>query len=686
MLLAASIAGLWGLAQDTTPTIRTSINEVVVDVVVRDKKGKIVRGLKASDFHILEDGVPQPITSLRESSGSLTPASVSDATPAPPGPNTISDPSGRQVRLFSLVFDRLAIDSRRLARQAAYDLLKEDLAPDVYAGVFLTDQRLHVVQTYTKDRVKLKAAIDKIVGANAPTNYADANTALQNAKDSTSSGASSATDGGGLAAEAMNRMVTDMLEFAETSGREQQGRFSIFGLWGIVKEQFRLPGRKTVLYFSEGLQLPSALLHQFQSMVSDANRANVSIYAIDSRGLSVSGDSGLAQDMMNRNLKVSQGAYRGSSGAVTREEAMQFDRALDAIHANPQVALQNLAESTGGFLIANMNDFRKPIQRVVEDVGAYYEILYRPLNTSLDGKFRAIEIKAPAYPDYRIQARIGYFALPSRGLQPFEVPLLQALEKRPLQHEVEFRSTVVPFDPGRAVIIFDMPMKDLTFRQDPLKPVYRSHFSFLALIQDDHGQVVDKISRELNMEEPADKLEGFRQGRAIFTKAIRLGPGKYTLESAVSDLQSNKFGARRVALVVPPKAESTLVLSGLTMIRRTDKAPPNPDRNDPYIVLQNRIVPTLDDRVTGKAMSIYFVVYPAGSEKPSVTMEFFREERKLGEGSPELSPPLPDGRIPYIANIPVDGWPSGLYEVRVTARQGSVADRQSIFVTVENQQ
>ena len=72
-----------------------------------------------------------------------------------------------------------------------------------------------------------------------------------------------AVDGGGMAAESMNRMITDMLEFAETSGREQQGRFSIFGLWAIVKEQARLPGRKTVMYFSEGLQLPGAVLQQW---------------------------------------------------------------------------------------------------------------------------------------------------------------------------------------------------------------------------------------------------------------------------------------------------------------------------------------------------------------------------------------------------------------------------------------
>jgi VWFA-related protein len=692
MLLTAYFA--IALQAQEQATIRTTANEVVVDVVVRDKKGKLIKGLTAADFVIQEDGAKQTITSLRESGGTL---SLEDSSKVGTAARTPSDPT-RPVRLFSLVFDRLGIDSRRLARQAAYDFIKEELAPDVYVGVFYTDQRLNVVQSYTKDRVKLRAAIDRVVGSNAMTDYANANASLQSAKDGTSgsTGAAAAAagsgganvDGAGMAAESMNRMLTDMLEFAETSGREQQGRFSIFGLWAIVKEQSRLPGRKTVMFFSEGLQLPNAVMHQFQSMISAANRANVSVYTIDARGLSTSGDNALGSDMMNRSLRVSQGAYRGSSGAaVTREDAMQFDRALDAIRANPQVALQELAEATGGFLIANMNDFRKPLQRVVEEMGSYYEIIYRPSNMNLDGGFRVITVKVPGVSDAKIQARNGYFALPSlngKPVAPFEVPLLNALQKKPAPREVDYRAAVTPFRPGQAVIVFDMPMKDLAFTLNAEKTAYRSHFSFLALIKDEQGQVVDKISRDLPVDEPAAKLEGFKQGRAIFTKPVNLPAGRYTLESAASDNEGGKIAARRVAVVVPPR-EGPLALSGITLIRRVDKAPPQPDAGDPFIVMQNRVIPTLNDKILNKALSLYFVVYPnpGSSEKPAALLEFFKDEMKLGEGAVELPAPLDDGRIPYIANIPADKFQPGLYEIRVTARQGSAMESQSIFVTME---
>lgn len=43
------------------PTFRSNVNLVLVDVVVRDRRGSVVSGLKADDFQLLEDGKPQQI-------------------------------------------------------------------------------------------------------------------------------------------------------------------------------------------------------------------------------------------------------------------------------------------------------------------------------------------------------------------------------------------------------------------------------------------------------------------------------------------------------------------------------------------------------------------------------------------------------------------------------------------------
>jgi hypothetical protein len=54
------------------------------------------------------------------------------------------------------------------------------------------------------------------------------------------------------------------------------------------------------------------------------------------------------------------------------------------LSANTQEALRALAESTGGFLIANTNNTEK-LARVMEDVDTHYEISYRPASEVEDG-------------------------------------------------------------------------------------------------------------------------------------------------------------------------------------------------------------------------------------------------------------------------------------------------------------
>lgn len=680
--------------------IRTDTNEVVVDVVVRDKKGKLVGGLGAQDFTLLEDGQPQQVTSVREIKGSLS-AGVGRKAEDTNGPADAT----RRVQLISLVFDRLGIDSRRLARQAANDLIKSDLSSDVYIAVFSSDLYLKAIQPFTNDRAKLKLAIERVSGGGAMTNYADANAAIKLAASSTSGsdGAAAAAaggprgssvDGGGMAQESMNRMVNDMLEFAETSVQEQQGRSSIFGLWGIVKEQNRLPGRKTVLFFSEGLQVPTSLVGQFRSMISSANRANVSIYAIDARGLSTAEDSAAAQAALNASLAVSQRQYRNTESlGVTRVEANQFDRAMDSIRANPQVNLAELAESTGGVLVANMNDFRKPLQRITEDIGSYYELIYRPSNSNLDGSFRAISTKLNRN-DVTLQSRSGYFALPSvKGvnIMPYQVPLLKALSAVPLPRGLDFRASVWLGRPVsetfESTIIFEMPMRDITFRALDPGPSYRTHVSFLALVKNSEGRIVGKITNDIPVNLPKEKLDGFRAGSVFFTRQLRLAPGRYSIESAAGDLEGTRVSARKTSLWIPTPDSRHLGLSAIVLVRRLEDAPENTLADNPFVVGNMRVVPTLEDHVPvgGKnALSFFFTIYPLLVPDPvDAAIEFYLDDKLIGGGKVELPPALADGRIPYIATIPLEKFQPGLYEVRVRARQGQQSALQTIFVTMD---
>ena len=82
-------------------------------------------------------------------------------------------------------------------------------------------------------------------------------------------------------------MIASTLRFSDSIQRQQQGQSSLYPLLALVKTQGRLAGRKTVLYFAEGLVVPKNLEEVFQTAISEANRANVTVYAIDARGLGV---------------------------------------------------------------------------------------------------------------------------------------------------------------------------------------------------------------------------------------------------------------------------------------------------------------------------------------------------------------------------------------------------------------
>lgn len=665
IILAAVSAGI-ALAQ-TPPVIRSTRQEVLLDVIVRDKKGKPVRDLAAADFQITDDGAAQKINSIRlveneaAISGTLDPL--------------------RQVRLVTLVFERLGQDARTLARQAALDLIKTDTAPNVYFGVFSVDQRLAVLQQYTADRERLKKAIEKAT-AGASSQFHDDSAAIE----STLQTLGSTSDPVQVQTA---QMTLNMLEFSQSMERSQQGRSSIFSLLGVIQEQVKLPGRKTVLYFSEGIQIPANLTEQFHSMIGVANRANVSVYAIDARGLLTSRDTTQGSQMLSEAARQSRTSTTAFGTATTFEQAKGLDKANDSMRANAQNSLAELADSTGGFLVANTNDLRTQVHRISEDINAYYEISYTPDIANLDGSFRKIGVKL-ARADLRVQARSGYFALPfieGQALLPYEMPMLTALSTSPLPRAIAYRSAGLHFGPGESSFVVDVPLDSMTFVKDDAAKTYRTHLSVLALLKDSQGRVVKKFSQDVPYQGPLDKLEAAKLGHFIYKQHANLPPGRYTLETAVLDREGSKVSARKSVYIAPAPSQA-IGLSSVSLIRRIEPEATESDPKDPFVFQGGKITPTLTDSLAagpGAKLSLYFVVYPlqGSSDTPELKMEFLREGQVVGAGSPELGKADAQGRIPYVATSPIDQLKAGEYEVRVTVRQGSGAAQEHAFFTIQ---
>jgi len=682
------------------PTFRVDTGVVMLDVVVRDKKGRMVRDLRQDEIQVFEDGVKQEVTAFRFVETGREPGPAAPGAPAP----AAQKPETRQISLVTLLFDQLGTEARIIARKAALDFLASDHRPDLWISVFTIDRRMHLVQQFTQDRDLVRAAADLATGAaqNGRTDLTTEAARVSREGEAASAASDAAAAGGGGAAAgaasgtagrdaAFAQIEQNTLDMTDRLERQLQGESSIFGLMALANQQQKLAGRKTILYFSEGIQVTSRLEQVFKSAVSEANRANVSIYAVDARGLSTQNqnlDSPAQQRQRRAQALVQRQQMTRGGVAVTPDEVMAGETVEEALRSNTQGTLADLAESTGGFLIANSNDMRAGMERVAGDIVGYYEVVYAPTKVETDGKFRELSVKV-ARGGTNVQARKGYFAVPAGEgtiTFPYEMALLAALRADPTPHDFDFRSSALRFarekDAQQYTLMMEVPLSSFAFKKDGGS--YKAHFSFMAVLRHPTQGVVQKFSQDSPVEVPAEKKEALTRGNAIFTRSFSVAPGRYTLETVAQDENSKKTSVRKAVLLVA-KVGPPLGLSSLAIIKRTEPVNPGAlESDDALRIGDTRIVPQLGEPTiqAGEGLPLFLVAYPAAgaAEKPELTLALIREGAVVGRATPDLPGADDKGRIAYIATLPSTGLGPGRYEVRAILRQGaSVAEETTFF-------
>jgi VWFA-related protein len=692
-------------AQDNAgvPVIRSTTQEVLLDAVVRDKKERLIRNLKLDEIRVLEDGVPQKVLSFRfTDTDSDEQEPSSKPAPAPAAPASINPL--HNLNVVTIVFERMGPRSRQFAQQAAAEFLANEFRSNTYGGVFSLDYRLNALQPYTNDRDLLRKAIALASTGNYTEFRKDSENVLNNLAVEISGGrggitvapaggdpfqsAGAATQGAespGLSSDgqmAIARIVWKQMEMVNYGA----GWRSLDGLLALVKAQGELPGRKTVLLLSEGLVVPWPLEDMFRRVIDAANRADVSIYCVDATGLSVKSPAQAGTDLLRTSGQISQSQSMEASGDAAVDMFKQDETVNMSLHADPQAAMGELAESTGGFLVANTNDPAKPLHRVMEDVRAHYELSYVPTSQNYDGHFRKIEVQVTRA-GAQVHTRSGYFALPVLAggvLQPFEMTALNAMNARPQPKAFEYRAEALLFrDAPGAVqhsIVFQVPLQNLSYRKDKQTGKLRTHISLLALVKDADGQIVGKVSRDLANDIPADKFDAFTRGDLTFTQPLLLPAGRYTLETAMVDQENGAASVKREALAVAD--QSGVGLSGLVAVRRVDPLAGARDLEDPLQFAGGKVTPSLESVYpAGSDVPIYVVIYPAHEGgPPRFSIEVFQDGRRISIRTPDLPPPDAGGAIPFMSGIDV---PPGNYEVKVTVRQGASTASRMIALRVQ---
>jgi VWFA-related protein len=572
--------------------------------------------------------------------------------------------------------------------------------------VFYVGDCLRLLQQFTTNRTALAAAVDRACSVLDPRGVvpgaettdrvtAAANAAADRAQvtgDTAMAGggaASGAAAGQAAADAAMANMELRAVEMAQELERSQRGNASLFGLFALARQQQRLAGRKAIVYFSEGLEVPNQLEPLYRSVVSEANRANLSVYSVDARGLLTTSDNDAARRDLLKSMETVRRQVQSRGGrAVRREDVLAGEVAEDAITLNVQGMLGALSESTGGRLIANSNDVRTGLDHALADMAGYYEVTYDPQLAAFDGAFRRVSVKVKR-PGISVQSREGYFALPpGEGSVdfPWELPLLKALKSSPPPHDFETRASAYHFGSERGevrhTLVAEVPLEGLSF--EGKGGTRKAHFSVLAVVRDTQGAVREHFSQDSPVEVPEKNLEALRRGNAVFSRSFTVPPGRYSLDLVVLDQVTKRASVRKSVLVVAPPRPG-LALSSLAVVRRTEPVPEGAlESSDPLRIGSNRIVPFVGEPTfqAGETISLFLVAYPGGAGTVGLTLEFSRDGAAVGRSSVEL--PLPDstGRIPYVASVPTQSLAPGRYEVSAVVRAGEAAARERTFFTI----
>ena len=682
------------------PVFRTGTTAVLLDIVVRDKRGRPVRDLRQDEITVLEDGIPREVKSFRLIDG--TPADAAAAAPAQAG--VVQPDPLRRITLVSLVFDHLSQNGRKLAQKAAQDFLKRPMPPGQWIAVFTLDNRLHMQHGFSRDTTALLAAVERAstaikeeappLPASSRERGQEPNQQLKQLVTDVTETADRGAAAPDFIAEQFRQTIQRMQSLAETVETSQRGHATFYPLMALAKAQAGLEGRKAILFFSEGLQVPTSVEEAFKGAISEANRANVSINTVDARGLDSNRDLAAAGAALDRAGRVSQGALaKRGAGGTSMEEVQNDDLVLSTFHVNTQAALRELAEDTGGVLIANTNNLGKGLERVTTDLASYYEIAYAPQSAEADGKFRKIEVKI-ARKSVDVTSRSGYFALPATDtapLLPYELPLLAAASATPAPHAFDFQAGAFRFHDtprGRQfTFVAEVPLAALVVHEDKKAKRYHLNVTVMALVKDDKGTVIERLSNAYPLEGPLERLPALQRGNVIFKRQIWLGPGRYTLSAVVRDQTANKTSVRQLPLRVF-EASPGITVSTAAVVKRIDKAADEADAiEDPFRSGPMRIAPSLStpiSKAANREISAFVVLYPdrAMTDAPSLTIEFAQGSVVVGRSSPALDAPDGTGRITCVATFAADGFAPGTYELRAIARQGASQDETRTTFTI----
>src|SRR5882724_7258004 len=552
---------------DQTDVIKVTSNLVNLDVIVKDKKGKAVTDLKAEDFTVSENGVPQHIeffdSTLTSENGAGRPATAIVSTQPKP-----VNPLGLPRNIIALVLDGQSTELANLkhVREGIEKYIRERISDSDSVALFSIAGGLQLLQSFTRDKAKLLAAVNQAYTSSNVSKTSEARSLAQDInsiREKLSAGPTEPipeTPAGGAAGSAaaealIAQHVLEQYMQLRSALSVQQTRPVLAALAAICEGLRRIPGQKTLAMFSEGFVAPETLDWQVQSTIDIANRANVAIYIIDS--------SGLTGGTPTSGALVASSPLAGISGANSMENRRRvgggesvFDITRQEGLNRQQDLLYKISEDTGGRFIKNTNDIAMGLDRIDSEIRSRYTLAYRSTDANFDGSFRKVKIEV-SRPDTNVVARPGYYAIPPSQIVPFspeDQKLLANFSNMEAHSTLPLAMELSPFRSREGYytvpLSFEIPPNAVQFDRKGEKQ--RLQLEVLAVIRNEgEDRILSRLGGNFDVALTPQQYESIMNDKISYRQDMQLEAGNYTVDLIVRDRLSGKVAAKRERLVLP---------------------------------------------------------------------------------------------------------------------------------------
>jgi VWFA-related protein len=511
MAILLTFAGVLPAQQGSSqppPTIRVTTHLVLVDVVVTDKAGKPVSGLKAENFTIEEKGKKQKVSFFSTPEDAQQQGAPPELAPGLYSNKPEYRSPGGPVTAILLDAVNTPFKDQAYSRLQMLKYVREQLKPGQRIGVFTLTNGLGVLQDFTADPKILEAALEKYKPQEQEFQKAvpppvSGGVAAPNAQIEATQAAAAAFQAVQLS-YVSDRRVEMTLEAMRSLGRILSGipgRKEIIWMtaafpFDLIPENrdiseaellADLPNidvrQKSVDVRAAGSYAASArgrYAQQIKETGAQMADAQIAIYPVDVRGLA----SG---------MEFEREDTAGRQGAAISDVA--FVRLSDATAS--QQTMREIAAETGGKAYVNQNEIKDGVALALADNSAAYTIGYYPEDNKWDGKYRTVKVKLDRN-GVEMHHRSGYFAIDPSQLKNrnSDQSLAEALRDVVPDTQVTFSAQVKPGDKGKVSVDYLVDPK--TISTEDSGGGKKLKFSYYAAVVSADGKVVDTRSAKVD--------------------------------------------------------------------------------------------------------------------------------------------------------------------------------------------